>query len=130
MFPDDAAAEERFVSNRWPAAVCCPECRSQDVQERPTRKPQPYRCRDCRKDFSAKTRTLMPNSKRGLQTWVIALYLLSTGPKGPSSTKIHRDLGETRRTARFLAHRIRETWVMRGEPFSRPQEMDEACIGR
>ena len=129
IFPDDATAEEWFVKNRWPAGACCPKCGSLNVQERPTRKPQPYRCRDCRKDFSVKTGTLMHNSKLGLQTWAIALYLLSTGLKGTSSMKIHRDLGVTQKTAWFLAHRIRETWRARGAPFSGPVEMDEVYIG-
>ncbi len=113
MFPDDAAAEEWFVKNRWPTGARCPECESRNVQERPTRKPQPYRCRDCRKDFSVKTGTLMHNSKLDLQTWAMALYLFSTALKGTSSTKIHRDLGVTQKTAWFLAHRIRETWRTR-----------------
>ncbi len=126
IFPDGATAEEWFVKNRWPAGACCPECASLNVQERPTRKPQPYRCRDCRKDFSVKTGTLMHNSKLGLQTWAIALYLLSTGLKGTSSMKIHRDLGVTQKTAWFLAHRIRETWR---ERFSGPLEMDELYSG-
>ena len=86
-------------SYRNPVGVCCPECGSLNVQERPTCKPQPYRCRDCRKDFSVKTGTLMHNSKLGLQTWAIALYLLSTGLQRTSSMKIHRDLGVTQKTA-------------------------------
>ncbi len=129
IFPDDATAEEWFVKHRWPAGACCPDCGSLNVQERPTRKPQPYRCRDCPKDFSVKTGTLMHNSKLGLQTWAIALYLLSTGLKETSSMKIHRDLGVTRKTAWFLAHRIRETWRARGARFSGPVAMDEVCIG-
>ena len=129
IFPDDATAESWFVNNRWPAGVSCPQCGSRNVQQRPSRKPQPYRCRDCRKDFSVKTGTLMHNSKLGLQTWAIALYLLSTGLKGTASMKIHRDLGVTQKTAWFLAHRIRETWRERGERFRGPLEMDEVYIG-
>ena len=129
LFPDDATAEAWFVNNRWPAGVCCPECGSRNVQERPSRKPQPYRCRTCRKDFSVKTGTLMHNSKLGLQTWAMALYLLSTGLKGTSSMKLHRDLGVTQKTAWFLAHRIRETWRERGERFVGPLEIDEVYIG-
>ena len=49
-------------------------CSSDNVQARPTRKPQPYRCRSCRTDFSAKTGTLQ-GSNLGFQTWVVALYL-------------------------------------------------------
>ena len=70
MFPDDAAAERWFVKTRWPEGIHCPCCGSLNIQERETRKPQPYRCRDCRKDFSVKLGTLMEGSKLGFQTWV------------------------------------------------------------
>ena len=63
MFPDDAVAEHWFVKTRWPGGVHCPCCGSLNVQERETRKPQPYRCRDCRKDFSVKLGTLMGRVK-------------------------------------------------------------------
>ena len=56
-------------------------------------KPQPYRCRDCRYDFSAKTGSLMQGSPLGFQAWVLAIYLLTTSIKGVSSMKLHRDLG-------------------------------------
>ena len=130
MFSDDVAAERWFVEARWPDGVHCPRCGSLNVQERPTRKPQPYRCRDCRKDFSVKTGTLMHGSNLGLQTWVIAIYLLTTNLKGVSSMKLHRDLGITQKTAWYLAHRIRETWADDADiPFPGPVEVDETYIG-
>ncbi len=130
MFPDDMAAEQWFVETRWPDGVHCPKCGSLNVQERPTRKPQPYRCRDCRKDFSVKTGTLMQGSNLGLQTWVLAIYLVTTGIKGTSSMKLHRDLGITQKTAWHLAHRIRETWQDNADkPFPGPIEVDETYIG-
>ena len=52
MFPDDRAAEAWFVENRWPNGVACPACGSLNILHVKTRKPQPYRCRDCRKCFS------------------------------------------------------------------------------
>lgn len=52
----------------------------------------------------------MHGSPLGLQTWAIAIYLLTTNLKGVSSMKLHRDLGITQKTAWYLAHRIRETW--------------------
>ncbi len=125
IFPDDAAAEEWFVRNGWPAGASCPERGSLDVRERPTRKPQPYRWRDCPEGFSVKTGTLMHHSRLGLQVWAIALDLLSTGIKKGSGMNIHRDLGVTRKTAWFLAHRLRETWRERGEPFA--GRVHEAC---
>ena len=130
MFPDDAAAEAWFVSARWPDGVRCPRCGSGDVQERPTRKPQPYRCRACRRDFSVKTDTLMHSSPLGLQTWAMAIYLCTTNLKGVSSMKLHRDLGIAQSSAWHLAHRIREAWEDGGEgPFSGPAEADETRVG-
>ena len=130
LFPSDEAAEKWFVETRWPDGVHCPRCGSLNVQERPTRKPQPYRCRDCRKDFSVKTDTLMHGSNLGLQTWVIAIYLLTTNLKGVSSMKLHRDLGVTQKTAWYLAHRIRETWADDVElPYPGPVEVDETYVG-
>lgn len=130
MFPDDATAEKWFTKTRWPDGVRCPKCRSTNIQERRTRKPQPYRCRDCRKDFSVKTDTLMHSSSLGFQVWALAIYLLNTGLKGQSSMKLHRDLGVTQKTAWHLAHRIRETWDDKSEAlFSGPIEVDETYMG-
>ena len=59
MFPDDATAEAWFVKTRWANGIACPRCGSLGVYERPSRKPLPYRCRDCKKYFSVKTGTPM-----------------------------------------------------------------------
>ena len=129
LFPDDSSAEAWFTENRWPNGVACIECGSLNVQARPTRTPQPYRCRDCRRDFSVKTETLMHGSQLGLRVWAVAIYLLATNPKGVSSLALHRHLGITQKTAWFLAHRIRETWEDHRETFAGPVEVDETHIG-
>jgi len=119
MFPDDAVAEKWFVEQRWPEGATCPCCQSHNVQIRPTRKPQPYRCSTCRKDFSTKTGTLMEGSKLGFQVWITAIYLLSTNLKSVSSMKLSRDMEVTQKTAWYLAQRIRETWQGNASLFSR-----------
>ena len=130
MFPDNKTAEAWFVQTRWPNGVACPHCGSVDIQEVESRKPQPYRCRDCRKHFSAKTGTVMQGSNLGLRVWAIAFYLLATGIKGTASMKLHRDLGVSQKTAWHLAHRIRETWRGNREtPFAGPVEADESFFG-
>ena len=129
LFPDNETAEKWFVATRWPSGVACPACGSVNVQTRPTRKPQPYRCRDCRKDFSVRTGTLMQGSNLGFHIWGIALYLLTTGIKGTSSMKLHRDLNITQKSAWHLAHRIRETWADNRSLFTGPVEVDETFIG-
>ena len=64
-----------------------------------------------------KTDTLMHNSPLSCQTWMIAIYLMTTSIKGVSSMKLHRDLGITQKSAWFLAHRIREHFAEHGEVF-------------
>ena len=130
MFPDDDAAERWFAEARWPEGVWCPHCGSVNVQTGAKHKSQPYRCRDCRKRFSVKTNTAMHDSKLGIQVWAIATYLMTTGLKGTSSMKVHRDLGVTQKTAWHLAHRLRETWQDENDDdFAGPVEVDETYMG-
>ena len=128
-FPTDEAAEQWFIKTRWPGGVRCPKCGSDNIQERPTRKPQPYRCRSCRKDFSVKTGSIMQASNLGFRVWVVAVYLVATGLKGTSSMKLHRDLDVTQKTAWHLSHRIRENWDDQHGLFDGPVELDEAFFG-
>ncbi len=129
MFPDDKVSEEWFVKKRWPHGPHCPHCGSLSVQSGASHKTMPYRCRDCRKRFSVRTKSAMDSSKLGYQVWAIATYLLTTGIKGTSSMKLHRDLNITQKSAWHLAHRIRGTWTTDLGQFTGPVEVDETFIG-
>ena len=130
MFPDDAAAERWFEDQRWPEGRFCPDCGSTNTVEVKSRKPMPYRCRDCRKHFSVRKGTVMQSSKIGLQKWGIALYMMTTGLKGTSSMKLYREVGIRQGTAWFLMQRIREGFDRgAGLPFPGPVEVDETYIG-
>ena len=90
----------------------------------------PYRCKDCRHVFSVRKGTVMQYSKLGLQKWAIAIYMMTTGLKGTSSMKLHRELGIRQGTAWFLMQRIREGFIEGlGKPFPGPVEADETYIG-
>ena len=128
-FPSDKAAHDWFASVRWPDGPHCPRCESDNVQVGTKHKTMPYRCRPCRRYFSVKTGTVMEDSKLGCQTWAVAIYLLTTGLKGQSSMKLHRDLGITQKTAWHLAHRIRQTFATEPESFDGPVEADETYFG-
>ena len=129
IFPDDTTAEQWFVKARWENGVACHYCGSVNVQTGAKHKTMSYRCRDCRKRFSARTGTALEGSNLGFQTWMIAIYLLATGIKGTSSMKLHRDLGITQKSAWFLAHRIRKAWSSTGGVFAGPVEADETFVG-
>ena len=128
-FSDEAKVERMFIDTRWPDGVRCPECNSDNVAARPTRKPAPFRCYNCRKDFSVKTGTVMEGSNLSLSKWALASYLMTTNLKGVSSMKLHRDLGITQKTAWFLEHRIRKAWESDNGLFSGPVEVDETYVG-
>ena len=129
MFPDDSTAEAWIASIRWPGGPHCPQCGSSNVQCGAKHPSMNYRCRSCRKFFSVRTGTVMQHSNLGAQKWVIATYMLTTGLKGESSMKLHRDLDITQKSAWHLAHRIRETWDRGEGVFGGPVEIDETYIG-
>lgn len=129
MFPDDAAAERWFAEQRWGDEPVCPRCESKRIQSGAKHPTMPYHCRDCRKYFNVRTGTVMAETKLGYQVWAIAIYLLTTGIKGTSSMKLHRELNITQKAAWHLAHRIRETWEDSAGEFAGPVEADETYIG-
>lgn len=128
-FPDERSAEEWFEIARWGGERHCPRCGSLSIAVKASRKPMPYRCRDCRQHFSVRTGTVMAQSKIPLQKWVIAIYLQLTSLKGVSSMKLHRDLGITQKSAWFLSHRIREAFTAEMVNMVGPVEVDETYIG-
>ena len=133
QFPDDKTAESWFEEQRWGQAGIpshCPLCGSTErVRPVPSRRPLPYWCGDCRRNFSVKTGTVMHRSKIGYQKWAIGIYLWSVSLKGVSSMRLHRDLNITQKSAYFMAQRLREAWSDTPESMSGPVEADEAYFG-
>ena len=129
QFDTPEKGEAWFIEQRWPNGVACHHCGSLNVAAVASRKPQPFRCRDCRKHFSVKTGTVLQSSNISLDKWAIAFYLYMTNLKGVSSMKLHRDLGITQKAAWHMAHRIRETLAVTGNRFAGPVEVDETYIG-
>ena len=128
-FPDEDTAREWFESVIWPDGErCCTRCGSTNTHVA-SHRTMPYRCRDCRKYFSAKTGSALERSKVTYRQWAIAIYLSVTNLKGVASLKLHRDLGVTQKTAWFMMHRLREAWAWGPEEFDGPVEVDETYIG-
>ena len=128
LFPDDPTAEEWFAAMRWPDGPQCPHCASRNVLSGAAHPCMPYRCRGCDKRFSVRTGSVMADSKLGYQVWAVAIYLLTTGLKGVSSMKLHRDLGISQKSTGHLAHRIRRSWEPRQGPAR--ASCKASCAGR
>ena len=99
---------------RWPDGVQCPKCGA-DEPYTITRKSNTknkvrsfYKCRDCKRQFTATVGTIFEDSKIALSKWFAAIYLMCASKKGVSAHQLHRMLGITYKSAWFMCHRIRE----------------------
>ena len=129
MFDTREKGEAWFIAKRWPNGPVCPFCSGTRIADIPNRKPQPFRCKDCRKHFSVTTGTVMHSANIPIEKWALAFYLYATSLKGVSSMKLHRDLGITQKAAWYMSMRIREVWHKEEERFTGPVEVDETYIG-
>ncbi len=74
-FPDEESAQRWFEKVHWPDGnLSCLRCGSENVC-RCKHKAMPFRCRDCKKYYSAKTGTAMESSNLPLRKWLRAIYL-------------------------------------------------------
>ena len=131
MFPDDDAARAWFERQRWPSGPYCPKCGTFNVQSDIKHRTMTHRCRECagKPMFTLRTGTPLEGSKVGYRKWAFAIYLLTTGLKGTSSLKLHRDIGVTQKTAWFMMHRLRQALTASGQTFEGPVEADETYVG-
>lgn len=132
-FGDDESAQEWIISERWPDGVKCPDCGS-DVSELKRRGSlRRWRCKsrkDCGKNFTVKTDTIMHDSKLPVWKWCIAVYLYTTNLKGIPAKKLRRELGiGSYKNAWHMAHRIRRAMETDANPFLGPVEVDEVYVG-
>lgn len=135
-FHDEEAARAWFEAARWPSGPNCPRCGS--VKHYATKKPGRYRCgeKECRKDFTVMTGTVMERSHAKLAQWAMAFYLGASSKKGFSAHQLHRALGCQYNTAWFLHHRVMEA-MRRGALDLPPMggegkivEVDETYFGK
>jgi transposase-like protein len=111
-FTDETAARSHFEKLRWPDGPVCPHCGTVDEATElkgKTTRPGLYKCRACRRPFTATMGTLYEDSHIPLHKWLLATHLMSASKKGMSAHQLWRMLGfGSYRTAWFMAHRIRE----------------------
>jgi len=69
------------------------------------------------------------SSKLSLQHWTISTYMVTTGVKGASSMKLHRELKITQKSAWFMIQRLREIFVQDAIHLVGTLEEDEAYMG-
>lgn len=110
----DGECRSFLEQQRWPDGPICPKC----GVEKPytiTRKSKSknknhtfYKCRACKRQFTATVGTIFEDSHIPLSKWFAAIYLICSSKKGMSAHQIHRQLGITYRSSWFMCHRIRQ----------------------
>ena len=142
---DDEAAYLFLEELRWDGRPVCPHCasigdhyfltpKSDDGRRTRTGKVtvrRLWKCRDCRKQFSVLTGTIMHGTKISVRTWVLVIYEMCASKNGVASREVERNYGLTPRSAWFLLQRIREA-MKDDDPtalFSGVVMTDETWIG-
>ena len=126
-FDTEESCRSYLRDTRFKDGVYCPHCGHAKVYTFSDSKT--YKCADCRKKFNVKTGTIFEASKISLKKWFLAIYLLSANKKGISSVQLAEQLGVTQKTAWFMDHRIRETYIQNKRKLSGIVEVDETYIG-
>jgi transposase-like protein len=140
IFTNEAIAIEYWEKKRWPDGPICPHCglinEAYKLQGKSTR-PGLWKCKGCRKPFTAKMRSIFEDSHIPMHKWMYAVHLLCSSKKGMSAYQFHRMTatfyGEkvSYRTAWFMFHRIR--FAMAQHPLvdklSGTIECDETYVG-
>lgn len=128
QFPDEDTCEKYIQAARWPRGTNCPFCGNYHIYRLEAQKR--FKCSKCRKQFTVRTGSVLAESKVPLQKWLMAVWLLTSHPKGLSSIQMGKTLGVSQKTAWFLAHRIREAFKGgNGGLFTGQVEVDETYIG-
>src|SRR4051812_32860213 len=137
QFTDEEAARQWFEAARWPDGPTCPHCGS--LKHYATKKAGRYRCgeKECRKDYTVMTKSVMERSHAKLTQWVAAFCLYAASKKGFTAMQLQRHLGCEYNTAWFLHHRVMEAMRRGGLDVTpkmggpgQPVEVDEAYHGQ
>ena len=132
----DGECRDFLETMRWPDGPVCPKCGAKEPYtitrktESKNKQTSLYRCRECKKQYTATVGTIFEDSKIPLSKWFAAIYLMCASKKGMSAHQIHRELNITYKSAWFLCHRVRE--AMRDKTFPKlvgTVEADETYIG-
>lgn len=125
---DEQCAQALFQA-RWPQGFRCPRCGHHKHCQ--LRRRKTLQCIRCKHQTSLTAGTVLENTKLGLSTWYLAMYLLTQSKNGISAMDLKRQLGVSYNSAWMLKHKLMQ--VMREREDSQPLrgivELDDAYLG-
>jgi transposase-like protein len=132
-----------FERLRWNGAPECAHCDSANVYfmepkngvSRANRtgtqsQRRVWRCRDCSKQLSVITNTVMHGTKIPFRVWLMVIFELCSSKNGVAAREVERKYGIAGPSAWFMLHRIREAMAHDDFTlFTGDVSVDEAYIG-
>jgi transposase-like protein len=115
---------------RWSGRPVCPHCgsvgehyflnptngRSRKTRTGAASERRVWKCRDCRKQFSVLTGTIMHGSKIPVRTWIFVIFEMVASKNGVAAREIERKYGLASKSAWHMMHRLRE--AMKRDPLA------------
>ncbi|MFG0286061.1 MAG: IS1595 family transposase [Phycisphaerales bacterium JB039] len=122
---DRDTAQRYIESIKWSEGPVCPACGSVNVGTIKSRNRS--QCRDCRRQFSLTTGTIMEATHLRLDQWLVAVWMIVNCRNGVSSCEIARAIGCKQQSAWHLLHRVRHILAQAaGEPMGQRGGVCEA----
>lgn len=124
-FPDEQSCIDHLEKLRWNGNPVSPFDTGSKVYKCKNNR---YKCKNSNKYFNVMTGTLFENTKLPLRKWFMAIYLVTSNPKGITSTQLAKDIDVLQQTSWFVLHRIRNCFGIEVE-LSGEVEVDETYVG-
>jgi len=128
-FGTDAKCRAYLVRARWPVGFRCTGCGNDLAYSHKKRLIE--ECTACGKQHSILAGTIFEQTKTGLATWFLAIYLVTSSKGGISAMELKRQMGfGSYQTAWSWLHKIRKAMVRPERPLlSQRVEADETYVG-
>lgn len=129
VFGTETACRDALIRHRWPDEYCCPKCDSRHAYWVESR--DLFECTSCKYQVSPTAGTIFHKTRTCLQKWFLAIYLLASTKKSPSSAEFKRQLGVSGQTAWTMRRKIMYAMARRDNELMLwgVVELDETFVG-
>lgn len=110
FFSDRDRTLEYFVAHRWPNGVICPTCGREDVTFLIDQRKWQCKSSHKQRQFSAKVGTIVEDSPRGLDKWLMGVWMITNCKNGVSSYEIHQAIGVTQKPLGLCCTELELVW--------------------
>lgn len=131
LYGSQESCEKTMRQWRWPQGFVCPACNCSEHSEFRRSARLYFQCRACRYQCSLISGTIFESSKLPLQTWFVAMHLITQSKNNVSALELKRHLGVSWPTAWMMKHKIMQVMLEReaGRQLTGRVEIDDAYLG-